>query len=291
MIFKDTVLQTKSSNGNNLKDTYLCFMEQELSEIVIYPVKGLKGISVSSAKCLTRGLAHDRRYLIVDDKGNFLSQREIPQMALIGTRIDFDILQLSHHEKEMSVLIGEHTNRTIPIKIWSHAFNAYLVDLKIDEWVSSILGLSCHLVFMDEDIVRNKSFIEPQGKIELSFADGYPYLVLGTASIDLLNFKLEHPIQADRFRANLVVQTNKPHIEDEWEDIMIGKAKFRIIKPCARCKVVTIDQQTANQGVEPLTTLNTYRKFGRKINFGANAICLTPGQSIKIGDKIEICKK
>ena len=266
-------------------------MENVLNKIVIYPVKGLGGISLKSSKCDMRGLANDRRYLIVDEQGQFLSQREISTMALIETEFEDEVLTLRHGTNSISLTLSHHSSRKLEIKIWSHEFEAYLANSDIDEWLSTAIGRKCHLVYMDKDIIRNKSLIKSPGNTELSFADGYPYLILGSASMDQLNKKLEVPVSSNRFRANLLISTEEAHEEDEWHDIMIGAAKFRIIKPCARCKVITINQQTGEQGVEPLKTLSTYRKDGRKVNFGANAICLTPGEIIKVGDKIEVCKK
>ena len=261
-----------------------------IKDIIIYPVKGMAGISLKSAHCTHRGLQYDRRYMLIDSEGRFLSQRKTPQMAKFRTNIGNGTLSLTYEGDVFELSYGNHTHRLITNKIWSHTFDAYHVSDDADQWLSARMNTDCRLVFMADDIIRTKSLIKAPRKTILSYADGYPYLVLGTGSMDYLNQKLDTPISIDRFRANIIISTGLPHIEDEWDYFSIGKVPFRMIKSCARCIVTTIDQQTAQTGKEPLSTLSSYRKIGNKILFGMNAVLRQEGV-IYINDTIALPQK
>jgi len=170
------------------------------------------------------------------------------------------------------------------VKIWSTITSFIATCL----WFEKQLGIPCKLMVMPNKETRLKTFNKPPYKTYLSFADGYPVNTLGTKSIALLNQKLKKPIKANRFRSNLIIETNTPHEEDNWVDFKVGnQAKFRNIKPCVRCEVITIDQDLAVKGKEPLTTLATYRKYDQGVCFSSNAITLEIGE-IKIGDFIQV---
>lgn len=263
-------------------------MDYLLTDIVIYPIKGLRGISVDEAVCEERGLQYDRRYLIIDDQGKFLSQRELPQMTLLSVSLSNGLLTIYDGDNSLSLKYGEYSKSKVYSKIWSHEVDAYIVSKIANQWLSKVLNINCRLVFMAANVVRRKSLIKSPSTTELSFADGYPYLILGSASMDNLNQKLKQKLSIDRFRANIILATEQPHEEDEWDHIYIGEVKFRIIKPCARCQVIAIDPITSIKGPEPTKTLASYRKSGNSLLFGANTICRTPGKTIKIGDKIKI---
>ena len=140
---------------------------------------------------------------------------------------------------------------------------------------------------MGKKNVRYKKLIRGPEQVEVSLADGYPYLILGSESLDFLNSKLDQTIGYDRFRANIIVDTTEPHIEDSWTDVVIGKARFLIVKPCARCNVVTIDQHSGVKSTEPLKTLATYRRKEGKVYFGANAISRRDSH-VHIGDEVVV---
>ncbi len=262
------------------------FMDYSIKDINIYPIKGLSGISLSSAICEEKGLQYDRRYLIIDSEGKFLSQRELPKMTLFKVDMINDHLTIKSSNSKLELQYGLHSNQKIKSQIWSHEVEAYAVSIEADQWFSTHLGKDCRLVYMSNEVERKKSLMKSPNTTDLSFADGYPYLMIGTASLDLLNSKLEDPIEMERFRANIIINTFNPHEEDEWDHFSIGNSKFRVIKPCVRCQVISIDQQSGDSTKEPTKTLATYRKNKNSILFGVNTICRTPGDSINIGDKI-----
>ena len=125
--------------------------------------------------------------------------------------------------------------------------------------------------------------------IQVSFADGFPFLIISQASLDDLNSRLDSPVEMNRFRPNIVVSGSKPFEEDTWKEIQIGECRFQIVKPCARCEITTINQQTAERGKEPLRTLATYRRDGNKVLFGQNMVALNTGK-ISVGDAVKILK-
>ncbi len=256
-----------------------------IDQITIYPIKGLGGISLSEAYAMERGFEHDRRYMLVDHNGKFLSQREIPNMALIKCHISNNQLEIKYLDQLLNVDLQQEDGELIDTTIWKHQVNAIEISNEAHDWFSDLLGVKCKLVKMNKQSHRKKSLIKSPKTTDLSFADGYPYLILGSASLENLNQKLQEALPYNRFRANIVISTKIAHHEDELDKIQLGDYKFRIIKPCARCHVITINQDTGQSGKEPLKTLAGYRKISNKIYFGANAICLEEGP-IRVGDKL-----
>ena len=256
-----------------------------IEQLIIYPVKGLRGISVNQAKALEKGFEHDRRYMVVDKDGVFLSQRVITKMALIDCKIEEDQLKLSYQDQSFHVDLKQETGTKHKTKVWNHYIDAIEVNPIAHEWFSDILQHDCKLVKMNKDSKRKKSLIKAPRTTQLSFADGYPYLVLGTASLDYLNQKLESPVPMDRFRANIIVNSEYEHQEDEVDKFTLSGHKFRMIKPCARCQVITIDQSSGAVSKEPLKTLASYRKKSNKIYFGMNAVCIEEGL-VTVGEKL-----
>ncbi len=257
-----------------------------IEQLSIYPIKGLGAINVQSAMALERGLENDRRFMLVDPNGNFLSQRSIKEMALFKPSIIENKLRIEY--KTESILLDLHQEEGIKMNttVWDDSVNAIQVGKIADEWFSDQLGKSCVLVKMNHNTKRNKVLKKEPNHSQVSFADGYPYLILGTASLEHLNSKLESPVNIDRFRANIIVKTSVAHEEDELDLCEINGKQFRMIKPCARCQVITIDQQLGITSKEPLKTLSTYRQKENLVYFGANMVCIQEGV-IKVGDKIK----
>lgn len=262
-----------------------------LSEIYIYPIKSLGGISVDSAIAEARGLKYDRRFLLVDENGVFMTQRDFAEMAL---------LKLSFGENGFKVLNtkdGSHivlplesdSKEIISVKIWDDVCNAVRVNQKLDNWFSTVINKKCSLVYMPDDEKRivEKKYINEDHIV--SFADAYPFLIIGQSSLDDLNSRLETPLLINRFRPNFVFTGGKPYEEDNWKDFKIGDVKFKAVKPCARCVITTTNQETAERRNEPLKTLSEYRKVENKVLFGMNVICKNTG-TISIGDKIGLTK-
>lgn len=257
----------------------------KVSQLVVYPIKSLGGVSVKTAKALTEGFEHDRRWMLIDENGKFMSQRENAKMALFQTQISEKGISVTIGSDTIAVPYATHEDPALKVSVWNSKLKAQEVKQSISEWFSDQLKMNIKLVAMTSVSSRYKRLFKPPFKTHVSFADGYPYLILGEKSLENLNDKLDTPVKIDRFRANIIVSSQEPHEEDDWEEIEVGTAQMKVIKPCARCNVVTINQKTAEAGKEPLKTLSTYRKNKNKIYFGANVIVLKEGK-ISVGDRI-----
>jgi uncharacterized protein len=271
-------------------------MPVTLSAIHVYPVKGLKGIDLTQARCTDRGLEHDRRWMVVDagDHG-FLSQREHPRMATIWTDIARGKLVLSEPDND-SVEVPLAPDPWAPkvrVQVWESACDALAVSGEADAWLSDCLSIDCRLVYMPDETRR---FSNPryggEGK-RVGFADGYAYLMIGEASLADLNARLagrgQSAVPMNRFRPNFVVSGAEPYAEDGWKRIRIGDSLFAAGKPCGRCQVTTTDQTTGEvSGPEPLATLATYRdsqEFGTM--FGMNLVTEKAGR-LRVGDAVTV---
>ena len=241
---------------------------------------------------LDRGLKYDRRWMLVDADGRFISQRSHPQLALIETSISSDYLHVSYLGDQHKIPLAATNGEQRDVIVWDDTLNAYVADTNDSRWFSEVLNMEVTLVSMQQDSRRP---VDPRYAVsheeEVSFADGYPFLIIGRASMDLLNEKLVgEPLLIDRFRPNLVFDGGKAHEEDTWQSFSVGSVDFYGVKPCARCQVTTIDQQTGVSGKEPLKSLARYRRKGNKILFGQNCLMKKSGV-IKVGDRIEVTRR
>lgn len=257
----------------------------KIDQLNIYPIKGLGGISVNKAYAYERGFENDRRFMLVNKEGKFISQREYKEMALFSCEIDRDELKVHFQDQMISLNITQEEGDKINTTVWGNQINAIEVNPQAHEWFSDMLKQDCKLVKMNKSSRRNKSLLKSPSNTQVSFADGYPYLILGTASLTHLNTKLESPVPIDRFRANIIVDTSYEHQEDDMDLFTLSGLKFRMIKPCARCQVITIDQATGVSTKEPLKTLSGYRKKENKVYFGANVVCMQEGM-VRVGDSL-----
>src|SRR5262249_20135099 len=239
-----------------------------------------KGIAVDSARCTERGLEHDRRWMVVDPGGHFLSQREHPRMATIWTDLDDAALRLSAPDfDEVAVPVERPERATIRVQVWSSTCDAVPASEEANAWLCAYLGLACRLVYMPDSTRRFSNPERADGKL-VGFADGYAYLVTTEASLGDLNARLaakgHAALPMNRFRPNLVISGNAPYAEDGWRELRVGAAVLGAAKPCGRCQVTTTDQATGEvRGPEPLATLATYREsaeFG--VMFGVNFVTL-----------------
>jgi uncharacterized protein YcbX len=258
----------------------------KLQDIYIYPIKSLGGIRLTSAKLEERGIQYDRRWMLVDAQGCFLSQRTHPHMAFLEVSLLPGGLQIIHKvDKSQSLLFPytPETDRMIPVSIWEDQVEGQVVSETAGKWFSEILGMPCELVMMPETIERK---VDPKYAVKgetVSYADAMPYLLIGQASLDDLNGRLEIPVPMNRFRPNLVFSGGIPFEEDGWTTLRIGEAAFKVTKPCARCVLTTVDQATAKKSKEPLRTLAGYRNVEGKVLFGQNMLLLG-GSSLQVGD-------
>jgi len=259
-----------------------------LSEINIYPIKSLAGINLQTSEVEERGLKYDRRWVLVDDTNTFFTQRDFPEMALIKVAIEQEGLKLQHKTKTVEPLLipfeFEHS-KTDKVVIWDDTVPGEFYNHQIDGWFSDILDTKCRLVKMPETTKRVVDESYAKNKI-VSFADGYPFLIIGQSSLDDLNRRMETPLPMNRFRTNFVFAGGKAFEEDQWKKFKVGNVVFQAVKPCARCVITTTNQETAERLHEPLLTLSKFRKIDNKVMFGMNLVCHSTGE-IKVGDKIE----
>ncbi len=261
-----------------------------VSALYIYPVKSLGGFSVPEAVMTTTGFQHDRRWMLVDKNGIFMTQRQHPAMALLQTAITPDGLYIFHKhfpEKNTTIPFLSAPACNKQVKVWGDICDAWCYDDTINSWFCETLKTACELVYMPEGINRLVDTAYAKNNEITSFSDGYPLLIIGQSSLDELNSKLAEPVSIDRFRPNIVFTPGTPHIEDHWNHFTINAINFFGVKTCGRCVVTTIDQQTSIAGKEPLRTLATYRTFDNKIKFGMNLLHKGEGM-IKFGQEIII---
>lgn len=263
-----------------------------ISEINIYPIKSLKGIGLDAAVVEERGLQYDRRWMLVDENDDFLTQRKFPVMATIAVSVADGGLSVSHGGDVLIIPPEPEKPRIAHVKIWRNRCRAHAYDDVVNTWFSDILGAKVRLVHMPDSTRRLAHApyrVRPDDHV--SFADGYPFLLIGEGSLTELNGRLETPLPMTRFRPNFVVSGSAAFAEDTWKRIRIGDTIFHVVKPCARCVITTTDQVTgARISNEPLKTLATFRtrKIGKKskILFGQNLIAETPGAHIAVGDAV-----
>lgn len=262
-----------------------------LSEIYIYPVKSLGGIALREATLEIRGLRFDRRWMLVDAAGRFVSQREIPAMTRLGTTLvgaQLRIYVKNNPEDFLEIPLEESDLPKTRVQVWSDKCGALEYPRVVNEWFSDQLGMAVRLTRMPDTARRRADGrYAPKGQY-VSFADGFPYLLIGQAALDDLNARLETPVPMDRFRPTFVFTGGAPHEEDAWSDFRIGNALFRGVKPCARCIVTTTDQHTGLRGAEPLRTLAQYRNRANKVLFGQNVVWMGGGDQVSIGDELGI---
>lgn len=262
----------------------------KLFEINIYPVKSLKGIGLQESSVEGRGLRFDRRWMLVDENNRFLTQREHPKMALFETTLHGGQLEVSFNGSGLPVPTGEADGQ-VDVEIWKDTVTVSAFGQNINRWFSDILGTECRLVAMPETTrrtVNSEYAVRPDEDI-VSFADGYPFLLIGEGSLADLNSRLDKPVPMNRFRPNFVVSGSEAFAEDTWKRIRIGEAEFHVVKPCARCVITTVDQATGEKtGKEPLKTLSSYRSVGGNVMFGQNLIAEKSGGTVRVGDEIEV---
>jgi uncharacterized protein YcbX len=254
--------------------------------LTIYPVKSLAGITLESSELDTMGLKYDRRWMLVSPSGDFLSQRKLPNMALIQPKFVKQQLILTHPAQQDLVVIAD-SYCTMKVTIWKDTVTAQRIGEQADQWLTQILGTPCHLVYIPDDEIRQCDLDYAEQGECTGFADGFPILVISTASLHDLNQRLDQPVEMTRFRPNIVVEGCDAFAEDDWRDFTLGDVTMRGVKPCSRCLLTTVDPKTGERNsTEPLHTLMRYRKQGNGVYFGQNVIHKTMG-TIHTGDSVK----
>jgi uncharacterized protein YcbX len=260
----------------------------QLSGLFVYPIKACGGIALDRADVVERGLAYDRRYMLVDRTGTFITQREAPRLCLVQTSFERESLVVSTPGRPSLALPREPSPRALlercVYQVWDD-FGHALCHPEGSRWFSEFLNDEVGLVYMPDSEKRavNPKRARP-GDI-VSFADGYPLLLISEASLADLNRRLATPIEMRRFRPNLVISGCEPYAEDGFAELSVGGVAFRGVKRCERCIVTTVDPASGEQGVEPLRTLADYRLEDSKVWFGMNLIHDGSG-TLHVGDPV-----
>ncbi len=260
-----------------------------LQEIYLYPIKSLGGISVQEALVEERGFRYDRRWMLVDKKGEFVTQRQHPQLALLQVSLaemQLEVFSKGDPSRRIAFDLDLVSNQELQVSIWGDLVLARVVSADVSRWFSDFLQIELDLVVMPESSHRK---MDPRYAVHdesVSFADGMPYVMIGQSSLDELNQRLEVPVSMDRFRPNLVFAGGHAFEEDQFTRVKVGEVDFQVVKPCARCVLITVNQQTGETGKEPLATLAKYRTINNKVYFGQNAVALAHG-IVRVGDPIQ----
>jgi len=258
-----------------------------LSAIHIYPVKSCRGIAFTTAQLDDWGLRFDRNWMVVNETGRFLSQRELPQMALIETAIATDSLYLSAAgQAPLEIPLAPTSGATKTVQIWRDQTQAIDQGEAAAAWLSQFLGQSVRLVRIGAGYSRPVQPIQP----DASVADGYPLLLISEASLADLNRRLPESVPMNRFRPNLVISGCDAYDEDSWQQIRINEITFNLFSACERCIITTTDQATGSRnGSEPLKTLATYRRNSGGVIFGQNIVHQSQGE-VRSGSLVEVLR-
>ncbi|WP_163408810.1 MOSC domain-containing protein [Flavobacterium ajazii] len=256
-----------------------------VKEIYIYPIKSLAGISCQKAFAEEMGFENDRRWMLLDSDNQHITQREYPIMSQFYPQISDGKITVTFQDQKHEFSISEHLDDQIYTKVWDDKSFVFEVNKATSKWFSDHLGFECKLVKIIKAGDRKHESSRSKETYNVSFADAYPYLLIGTKSLDFLNDKLEEKITIRRFRPNIVISSKNPHEEDDFEHFKIGEVHFKNVKPCGRCIMVNNDPQSGIVKKEPLKTLSKYRNFNNSVLFGTNIVGLNPG-IIQVGDEV-----
>jgi uncharacterized protein YcbX len=265
-------------------------MSYSLSELVIYPIKSIKGISLETSQVDKAGLWGDRRYMLVNSDGECMTARTHPILILVvAEAAESGVWQLSHSGMSSNLILDPATfsDKYEDVVVWENTVNGQRVLEEADTWFSKIVGETVKLIYFGD---KSERYTNRRPEVPVAFADGYPFLLTTQASLLELNRTSPECIEMAQFRPNLVIKGNKPFEEDSWKRIKIGEVEFENVKPCIRCIFTTLNPTTAERlpKGEPLKTLGKFRLLDNKgITFGINMVALNTGR-IHLDDKVEV---
>jgi len=259
-----------------------------VSGLFRYPIKSCAGSALDCAVLDRRGVEYDRRWMVVDGAGGFRTQRELPRMALIHPAIGDDTITLrAEGMPDLSLGLSDDGERQ-RVGVWNDTVEAIDQGEQAAEWLTRFLAEPLRLVRFDDAAdrrVEQAYAVRPEDQV--GFTDAYPLLIGNEASLAELNTRLAQPLPMRRFRPNIVVTGAAAHAEDRWSRVRVGDVDIAVVKPCARCAVTTVNPDTAEKGMEPLSTLATYRRQVGGVMFCENAIHLAAG-TLRVGDTVQV---
>ena len=264
-------------------------MTPTLSALHVFPVKSCAPLVLDSAAVEPRGLRHDRRWIVTDANGKFLTGRQHPRLTLLQALPDGDAIALSAPGMPPLRVDAPSGGVRVDVVVWTNTVAALAAGDVANAWISAFLGMPARLAYMDDACARpvNPDYARPGD--EVSFADAFPLLLISEGALDALNEKLVAPVPMLRFRPNFVVANTAPHAEDGWKRVRVGEVEFDLVKPCSRCVFTTVDFERGefDPSGEPLKTLTTYRRGERGVTFGQNVIPRGTG-TVRVGDQVEV---
>lgn len=261
----------------------------QLKQITVYPIKSTAGIHTNHSFVEAMGLSFDRRFMLVTPRGQFITARTVPKLTQVHSAIVEHGLQVrAPGMPSLTIDKRKFGNMQLDVSVWSDDFKALWCHRDYDAWFSDFIGQKCRLVYLDD--MQTERRLQVESEESLSFADGYPLLLISQASLEDLNQRAQSPTLMEQFRPNLVVTGTQAFAEDSWRKIRIGEVEFSVEKPCSRCIFTTLDPKTGEKSVdnEPLNTLQKYRKGADgNVYFGQNIRALNSGK-ISVFDTVEV---
>lgn len=258
-----------------------------LAALFCYPVKSCRGISLPAAELGPTGLAHDRSFLVVRPDGSFLTQRELPALAIVTTAIAHGRLTVVFPGgRSWSVDLTAPSGNPTYVQVWGDEVVALDQGDDPAGLFAAHLGQPVRLVRLQQTRAVPEAGA-PSGS-QVGFADAYPLLLTTESSLADLNHRMPALLPMERFRPNLVVAGSRPFAEDSWRHVRVGAVDIDLVKPCARCAITTVDQQSGQRaGAEPLRTLGTFRRGVKGVEFGWNCVPREPGR-LQVGDEVAV---
>lgn len=258
-----------------------------IAQINLYPVKSMRGTSVNSVTVCRYGVEHDRQYMLVDDNGKMITQRECPKLALLLPRIVEGHLWIEV-PNAVDILVpavpSSWTDESVTVDVWGQQYIGVAANEVINVQLSEAAGRNCRLLSIRSDLFRTKR--------EVAFHDDAPILVISQASLDELNSRMPAPVPMNRFRPTLVVEGSVAFAEDTWQSIAINGTTFRAVKQCVRCSITTVDQaEGVFRGPEPLKTLATFRRIKENVAFGAYFKPESVGGELRIENELQVLEE
>lgn len=256
-----------------------------IKAIYIYPIKSCAPTELKACQLTPHGLKGDREFMIVDESGKFVTQRQFPEMALIQSRLKKESIILeSNGSSPITFNTNDGNHKAIEVSVWKSKLLASLVNPKVDEWLSDYLGHKVCLVKYGPESKRSKR-PEGHGTFPLMFTDGYPIHIINESSILDLGHRMQTSIDPGRFRPNIIIHDMEAYHEENLTSLTGLEVKMQLVKPTVRCVMPNVNQITGKEDLEVLSALSEYKKRNRKIEFGMNAYATQPGQ-ISIGEKL-----
>ncbi|MDX1635908.1 MAG: MOSC domain-containing protein [Marinobacter sp.] len=260
----------------------------QIQSLFLYPVKSLAGIEVDSLALDEFGPAGDRRWMITDPLGRFMTQRDYPQLARVAVSVDSEgVVTLRIPDEGSHTLIRSGATRNV--MVWDDWLAAQRAEPGPAEALGRFLDMEVDLVYVPDDTFRPVDRVWVRERRRVGFADGYPFLVVNQASLDELNTRLQQPVEMRRFRPNIVVSGASAWAEDTWPALTSNNVRLELVKPCSRCVMTTVDPDLGVKAPDqqPLRTLGQYRRLPGGVIFGMNAIHTGDGP-LEVGQPVTL---